>query len=261
MRAKSGYALRVGRLLLSHPVEGVDRIRGRAELAADRLRPRESEVVTADHAWERRLHEASRRLGRARRHKSVEARWGELARRLDGPLPLGAGHDSDPALARALWCVIRHSRPRQVVETGVARGVLTSFILQALAVNGEGHLWSIDLPPVLPQWHEASAAAVSDDLRGRWTLVRGASRRRLPGLLQSLSGIDVFIHDSLHTQRNMRFELALGWAALRNGGILVSDDVDENTAFVDFCRAHDVQSVVAQEELKPGKFGVVFKPS
>jgi hypothetical protein len=34
------------------------------------------------------------------------------------------------------------------VETGVGSGVTTSFILHAMAANGEGRLWSIDLPPI-----------------------------------------------------------------------------------------------------------------
>ena len=37
---------------------------------------------------------------------------------------------------------------RKVVETGVAHGVTSRFILEALERNGRGFLWSIDLPPL-----------------------------------------------------------------------------------------------------------------
>ena len=57
-------------------------------------------------------------------------------------------HDADTDLSDFCYVICRALRPRNVVETGVGSGVTTSFILQALAANGEGHLWSIDLPPI-----------------------------------------------------------------------------------------------------------------
>jgi hypothetical protein len=67
--------------------------------------------------------------------------------------------------------------------------------------------------------------------------VRGSSRRRLPGLLEELSEIDVFVHDSAHTEANMRFEFETAWQAIRPGGVLVSHDIERNRAFVDFTAA------------------------
>jgi hypothetical protein len=49
-------------------------------------------------------------------------------------------------MARTAWTVVRHLRPERVVETGVARGVTTAVLLQAMERNGYGALWSIDLP-------------------------------------------------------------------------------------------------------------------
>ena len=68
-----------------------------------------------------------------------------------------------------------------MVETGVGSGVTTSFILQALAANGEGHLWSIDLPPIGAE--QFAGSFVPQALRSRWTLLRGRSRDLLPQLL------------------------------------------------------------------------------
>ena len=61
---------------------------------------------------------------------------------------VGVGHDADVALARAVRCAVVHTRAATVVETGVARGVTSRVILEALAPF-DGHLWSIDLPPVM----------------------------------------------------------------------------------------------------------------
>jgi hypothetical protein len=45
----------------------------------------------------------------------------------------------------------------------------------------------------------------------RWTYIAGTSRRRLPALLSRLGWIDLFIHDSMHSNRNVVFELECAW--------------------------------------------------
>jgi predicted O-methyltransferase YrrM len=207
---------------------------------------------TVDDVWETRLRAqvgagAGDRVG-------FESTWHAMARDLaDGP---GAhGLDADPALARAVWTIVRALRPAVVVETGVARGITSRTILEALAANGHGHLWSIDLPPRAVDAAD-HARAVPDALRERWTLCHGASRRLLPRLLRELETVDVFIHDSQHTERNMRFELERAWRVLRPGGVVVADDVHENAAWQRFTADVGVRGIVAQEDVKAGMFGI-----
>jgi hypothetical protein len=116
-------------------------------------------------------------------------------------------NDGDAGFVRTIWCLVRHLRPRKIVETGVAHGVTSRFILEALKRNGDGHLWSIDLPPLERQWREQVGVAVGDRFPDRWSYIRGSSRRHLPNLLSQLGEIDLFIHDSLHSERNVRFEI------------------------------------------------------
>jgi hypothetical protein len=73
--------------------------------------------------------------------------------------------------------------------------------------------------------------AVDKTLEGRWTLHRGSSARVLPRLLEELETVDLFVHDSLHTYRNMRREFEAVWPRLRAGGALVADDVERSRAF------------------------------
>jgi len=73
--------------------------------------------------------------------------------------------------------------------------------------------------------------------------------------------IDIFIHDSLHTPQTMKYEFEKAWPYLRAGGLLVSDDVEGNSAFVDFVNSHGVQRwFTAPKAAKAGLFGVAFKP-
>jgi predicted O-methyltransferase YrrM len=162
--------------------------------------------------------------------------------------------DGEPGFVRAVWCVTGHLRPDKVVETGVARGMTSRFILEALAATGEGRLWSIDLPPPgMPDLEALTGAAVPDTLHPVWSYVRGSSRRRLPGLLAALGEIDVFVHDSRHSERNLLYELEHARAAMRPGGFLIADDVDLNCGLHRYRERHaeDRVLVCPAEPLRP----------
>ena len=162
-------------------------------------------------------------------------------------------------------------RPGKVVETGVAHGVTSRFVLEALERNGDGHLWSVDLPPIDRDWQKQVGMAVGDRFADRWSYMKGSSRRRLPELLSRLGQIDLFIHDSLHSKRNVCFELDRAWQALRPGGAIVVDDVDANWGFESFTQTYPViESMICEAEpLHPdlrrfnnkGLFGIILRPS
>jgi hypothetical protein len=186
-----------------------------------------------------------------------------------GPMSFGPYNDGDAGLVRAVWSLICHLRAERVVETGVAHGFTSRFILQALARNRAGHLWSIDLPPLNHDLRQQVGIAVPKELSDRWTYIQGSSRRRLPKLLSELQSIDLFIHDSLHSERNVRFEMDRAWAKLRPGGAIIVDDVDVNWGFHSFnesfpghfclvCEAEPISPDHRRFNEK-GLFGIVIK--
>ena len=174
--------------------------------------------------------------------------------------PFGMFHNGDSALARFCYVACRALCARSVVETGVAYGVTTSFVLQALAQQQSGQLLSVDLPPLGSAADTFVGFLVPQQLRSRWQLYRGQSRRVLPVVLEKVRTLDLFIHDSLHTHRNMSWEFREAWSCLRPGGLLISDDVDQNSAFEDFAEsANPLFSAVVQELGKDAVFGVAMK--
>jgi len=144
-------------------------------------------------------------------------------------------------------------------------------MLAALERNGEGHLFSIDLPPLDRPWRKQVAIAVGDRYADRWTYIKGSSRPRLPALLSQLGQIDLFVHDSLHSERHVLFEMGCAWESLRPGGALVVDDVDANWGFRSFTQAFTAgQFLICEAEpLRPdtrrfnqkGLFGIILKQS
>lgn len=169
--------------------------------------------------------------------------------------------DAEITLARAVWCTARHIQPEVVIETGVAHGVTSRIILEALNLNGTGHLWSIDLPhPLDPRLHAETGVAVTEECRRRWTYLEGASKDKLPPLVPEVERVDMFIHDSLHTARNTLFEMEQAASAMRPGGVMLVDDIKSHTGFATFARRHpEYQTIVCETEDKIGMFGIACR--
>ena len=109
----------------------------------------------------------------------------------------------------------------------------SAFILKALADEklAAAKLYSIELSQECDQ-----GALIPDDLRSAsagFVPMRGKvedflKSDRLP------SSIGMFLHDSSHSHRHMLWEFRQFWPRLREGGLLVSHDVQMNAAFPEF---------------------------
>ena len=137
-----------------------------------------------------------------------------------------------------LYALTRWQRPAAVVESGGFVGMSSAFILKALMDEGltTAKLYSIELSEDCDQ-----GVLIPDELRLQFVPLRGKVEDfvrgdRLP------SSIDMFLHDSSHSYRHMLWEFREFWPRLRDGGLLVSHDVNLNAAFPEFVAqtyAHD----------------------
>lgn len=257
----------------THPIQICMTVKDEYVAGRERREPRCRYV--SDNDWEQRLHETLGVPWPCSEAAQFWTLWPNVMQELEekgihpGPESFQVWNDGDAGIVRAIWCLIRHMQPKKVVETGVAHGVTSRFILEALARNGDGHLWSIDLPPVESDWRNQVGAAVGDRHADRWSYIEGSSRRRLPELLSRLGEIDLFIHDSLHSERNVRFELDRAWTAAGPVGAFVVDDVDANRGFRSFTQSVPSQKsmICEAEPIHPdlrrfnnkGQFGVILK--
>jgi hypothetical protein len=136
-----------------------------------------------------------------------------------------------------LYAVVRLTRPDHVVETGVSSGVSSAHVLLALRRNGHGKLHSIDLPvlqagerlrrresPVSLPPGRSSGWAIPPALRRGWDLHQGPSEVLLPKLLSRLPTVGVFLHDDLHTEDHLGFQLSRVRPKLRPGGVVLADN-------------------------------------
>lgn len=159
-----------------------------------------------------------------------------------------------------MYVLCRLLKPEKIVETGIAYGNSSSFILQALSKNKKGHLYSIDY--VFRPWEtrESIGSAIPSELRDRWHLVFGPTNKKLKKTLDDLGEIDIFFHDSLHTYKNMMFEFNTTWQHIKKGGFVLSDDINDNSAFYQFYSSLKLNPIIIGENKKTF-LGILQKPS
>jgi predicted O-methyltransferase YrrM len=224
------------RLLVAAPREFADRATDELERLADLFRTSPPDLPF--HPWPNVLSVIERETGLELSRFADEPALAEVEQsvvaRMDaledaGPFPLT--YNSGLPLARLAYTVCRATRPSTVLETGVAYGVTTAFVLKALAENGRGSLHSIDRPPWAPEAERFVGYFVPRDMSERWTLHAGTTKRVLPRLLPELRIVDLLVRDSLYTYPTVLRELRAVTPFLSSGAVVLSDDVEQNEAF------------------------------
>lgn len=184
---------------------------------------------------------------------SIVAQYYDFAKQLDF-IPSGykIANIGQIASPEVLYTICRILKPEVVVETGVASGLSSAYILKALNDNVKGKLISIDMPnyeeelmktqpgylenpqAIIPEGKE-TGWVVPHDLRERWVLKLGLVKDLLTPTLDELT-IDIFLHDSEHSYDNMMFEFVNAWKTMKDGGVLLSHDITWNSSFADFAK-------------------------
>jgi len=220
-----------------------------------------------DEAWDERLHELLGAPWPCPKDPRLDDVLANIGATLDargwgfGRDTYGWYADGDRSLCRAVWCVALHTRPDVVIETGVAHGVTSRIVLEALAQNDRGHLWSIDLPfPFDHRLHGETGIVVTDACRPRWSYLEGSSKQRLPPLIGEIGPLGMFIHDSLHTAENTLFEMEQAALAMSSGGVMLVDDINSHTGFATFSRRHsEYQTIICPSSDRDGTFGIAVR--
>lgn len=161
--------------------------------------------------------------------------------------------------SQLLYFLVRKIKPDKILETGVAAGESTAYILQALKDNKKGKLYSIDLPF---QWYiygnhklhldglpagKMPGYLVPEGLKKNWTLILGDTYEKLPLLLEDLKQIDIFLHDSEHSDKAMMFEYTQAWPHIKKNGYLFSDDISFTKAFDKFTKTKKISGTVFKD--------------
>lgn len=145
-----------------------------------------------------------------------------------------------------LYWLAELTEARSVVETGVAYGWSSLAILLSLSRREGSHLVSTDMPYPNLGGESHVGCAVPPDRRDRWQVVSRADRDALPGILRRLGAIDMSHYDSDKSYSGRAWAYDRLWRSTKEGGYLISDDIDNNMAFCHFAeRFGEEPTVVA----------------
>ncbi|HET9337237.1 MAG TPA: class I SAM-dependent methyltransferase [Sphingomicrobium sp.] len=164
-----------------------------------------------------------------------------------------------PADLDLLYASVILARPQCMVETGVAYGWSSLVILAAMERNGTGRLVSVDMPYVKRGNDPWVGIVVPEELRHRWTLIREPDRNGIDRAIAACGGtIDLAHYDSDKSYAGRSYGYPRLWKALRAGGTFISDDIQDNFGFRDFCAARQLPAQVTESG---GKFvGLARRP-
>lgn len=153
-----------------------------------------------------------------------------------------------------LYSACEFTQAKSVIETGVAYGWSSFAILTSLQKRN-GLLYSSDMPYLGQNGDQYVGCVVAEDLKGNWKLFRHADRESLPKILKESGEVDVVHYDSDKSYEGMKWAYETLYPRLRKGGVFISDDINDNSAFQDFCEQQKITPVVVEFE---GKFVGVF---
>ena len=150
-----------------------------------------------------------------------------------------------------IYVLVRHLKPRMVLETGVYYGGNSAFALLALARNKTGKMVSVDYPDseIRRDASDASRHSLVGDselydpilrpgfmvplwLHFNWELIIGNSLEVIPTLKDIF---DFYIHDSDHSMNFLSQEINLAWERLSDRALILVDDIDWSNGFFAFC--------------------------
>jgi predicted O-methyltransferase YrrM len=125
-----------------------------------------------------------------------------------------------------LYSLVRHLRPQRTIEVGMANGLSSLFIAQALRDNGAGQHTAID-PFQNSDWHGAGVALVkSAGLADLVDLVELPSHQALPELERSGVRAEFAFIDGSHLFDYVLTDFLCTDRMLADGGLIAFDDSD-----------------------------------
>ncbi|WP_294303765.1 class I SAM-dependent methyltransferase [uncultured Chryseobacterium sp.] len=138
---------------------------------------------------------------------------------------------------------------KHVVETGVAYGWSSLAALLSLEKR-DGILYSSDMPYLAQDGDRYVGCVVPDDLRPNWKLFRFADKESLPKIFAENSVFDVIHYDSDKSYNGRFWAYNELYKHLKSGGIFISDDIGDNSAYQDFCEKNNLETTVVEYEGK-----------
>lgn len=159
-----------------------------------------------------------------------------------------------PGALELIYYACEFTNAQHVVETGVAYGWSSLASLLSLAKRG-GRLYSSDMPYLAQDGDQYVGYVVPEKLKSNWKLFRFADKESLPKIFDENAVFDVLHYDSDKSYNGRIWAYDELYKHLKKGGVFISDDIGDNSAYQDFCEKNNINTTVVEFE---GKYVGVF---
>jgi predicted O-methyltransferase YrrM len=153
-----------------------------------------------------------------------------------------------------LYLMIRLLEPTVLVETGVAKGHSTFFILKALSANHSGTLWSTEIS-------QKCGELIREDEKDRWrleVLETDHRKKSFEDFLKKIGKVDFFMHDGDHSYSWQMFEYRTMLPKMSPKSVLASDDINSSYAFLDFAESLEASPLFLIDISESRRFAKMF---
>jgi len=155
-----------------------------------------------------------------------------------------------------IYALCEHTQAKNVIETGVAYGWSSLAILLSLQKR-DGKLYSSDMPYLDRNNDRWVGCVIPEKLKKYWKLFTQADKESLPKIFKKQKTFDIAHYDSDKSYKGRLWAYPLLWKRIEKNGFFISDDIGDNSAFMDWVNQNKLETVIVGFE---GKYvGVVKK--
>lgn len=165
-------------------------------------------------------------------------------RETDCPIKMGGA-----GALELIYYACEFTKSRNVIETGVAYGWSSLAVILSLEKRN-GVLYSSDMPYLAQDGDKYVGYIVPENFKNSWKLFRFADKESLPKIFADCSEFDVVHYDSDKSYNGRMWAYEELYAHLREGGVFISDDIGDNSAFQDFCENKGIEATIIEYEKK-----------
>tara|TARA_B100001093_G_scaffold499834_1_gene549529 strand:- start:931 stop:1704 length:774 start_codon:yes stop_codon:yes gene_type:complete len=134
-----------------------------------------------------------------------------------------------------IFFIVKYTKPKVIVETGVAAGFSSYAILKAIDENKYGRLYSSDFPYFrMPKPERFIGIIIPEYLKKYWELYIEGDDINLPIISKKINNIDVFHYDSDKSYFGRKNSLVSLKKNINSDTIIIMDDIQDNSFFYDY---------------------------
>jgi predicted O-methyltransferase YrrM len=163
-----------------------------------------------------------------------------------------------PGDLELLYSASKLSGAKKLLETGVAYGWSSLALLASIKDDDSSRLISVDMPYPKMNNEEFVGCVVDSSLRDKWELIREPDRYGILKAIEKFGGtFDLCHYDSDKSYYGRKYAYDILWDALKDGGVFISDDIQDNMYFKEFVESKELQFSVIKSEDK--YVGIIYK--